>query len=70
MLRLERLCDKNWGLTGVMTEDVLNNVMSLTKLNPFHQSGTIGKWCFVEFWTNNEELILEEVLKTFPDISL
>lgn len=62
---------KNWGVAGQLSDTQIQLLAGLEQLNPFIQSrAQDGSYTFVEFWVNNQELILEEVLKVIPEIEL
>lgn len=62
---------KNWGVAGKLTVKQISLLTGLTHLNPFIQCRSPdGSYTFIEFWSNNQSLILEEVLRIIPEIQL
>ena len=68
-LKLIKPLDKHWGVQGVMSWELFHALMDLP-LNGFQQSGQPGSWCFVEFWSRDEERILDLVLELIPDVEV
>lgn len=69
-LKLEKLgCDKNYGVNGIMSKVQLSKLMDMAPLRPFHQSGNGEEmsWNFVEFWTNDQSLIINLLLEAFGE---
>lgn len=65
-----RLCKpplKGWGVAGQLSFEQVSELVALKHLNPSIQCAS-DQYTFVEFWCSNEALILDEVLKLFPDI--
>ena len=70
-VKLQKLPLRGWGVTGSIPVDIFDKLMGLSLLSPFHQSGSPDSdWCFVEFWSRDEALILDLVLEIVPDIEL